>query len=133
MTTREILYTPFMNRVASAVATDTSPTEPASVPTSRRSLAQAVDDWNALRGRAEHVVAEANAMLPASMPRVGLADEVGGLAFTIRYATLSAQVSLVRSGAVAWLELERSWLDHGGVEPAEPSVMEDLVLKLIET
>lgn len=132
MTSREILYTPFMNRVASAVRTRTVLDEPDLVPSSRRSLARAVDDWHALRGRAEHVVAEANAMLPPSMPRVGLCDEVGGLAFMILHGNLVVRVSLARSGVEGWVELERSWAAEDAVEPGEPSVMEDLVLRLID-
>lgn len=132
MSSREVLYTPFMNRVASAVQTGTVPAEPELVSSSRRSLARAVDDWNALRGRAEHVVAEANAMLPPSMPRVGLCDEVGELAFTLLHGNLLVRVGLARSGAEGWVELERSWAAEDGVEPGEPSVMEDLVLRLIE-
>jgi hypothetical protein len=132
MSSREVLYTPFMNRVAFAMQTGTVPAEPELVSNSRRSLARAVDDWNALRGRAEHVVAEANAMLPASMPAVALCDEVGELAFTVLYGNLVLRVSLARSGAEGWVELERSWAAEDGVEPGEPSVMEDLVLRLIE-
>ena len=132
MSSREVLYTPFMNRVAFALQTGTVPAEPELVSSSPRSLARAVDDWNALRGRAEHVVAEANAMLPASMPPVALCDEVGELAFTVLHGNLVVRVSLARSGAEGWVELERSWAAEDGVEPGEPSVMEDLVLRLIE-
>ena len=132
MSSREVLYTPFMNRVAFAVQTGTVAAEPELVSSNRRSLARAVDDWNALRGRAEQVVAEANAMLPASMPRVALCDEVGELAFTVLHGNLVVRVNLARSGAEGWVELERSWAAGDGVEPGEPSVMEDLVLRLIE-
>ena len=132
MSRREVLYTPFMNRVAFAVQTGTVAAEPELVSSNRRSLARAVDDWNALRGRAEQVVAEANAMLPASMPRVALCDEVGELAFTVLHGNLVVRVNLARSGAEGWVELERSWAAGDGVEPGEPSVMEDLVLRLIE-
>ena len=132
MSSLEVLYTPFMNRVAFAVQTGTVAAEPELVSSNRRSLARAVDDWNALRGRAEQVVAEANAMLPASMPRVALCDEVGELAFTVLHGNLVVRVNLARSGAEGWVELERSWAAEDGVEPGEPSVMEDLVLRLIE-
>ena len=129
---REVLYTPFMNRISLAMQTGTVSADPELVSSSRRSLARAVDDWNALRGRAEHVVAEANAMLPASMPPVALCDEVGELAFTVLHGNLVVRVSLARAGAEGWVELERSWAAEDGVEPGEPSVMEDLVLRLIE-
>ncbi|HMC04415.1 MAG TPA: hypothetical protein VKJ83_02970 [Actinomycetota bacterium] len=132
MNSREALYTPFMNRVALAMQTGTVSADPELVASKRRSLARAVDDWHALRGRAEHVVAEANAMLPASMPPVALCDEVGELAFTVLHGNLVVRVSLARSGAEGWVELERSWAAEDGVEPGEPSVMEDLVLRLIE-
>lgn len=129
LNTREVIYTPFMIRVENGMP---GAVEPDLVPSSPRSLAQAVDDWCAMRGRAEHVVAEANSMRGRDLPQVELIDQPGDLRFTVALGGQWATVGLIRSGSEARLDLERSWsVDAGTTELAEPAALEDIVMKLL--
>ena len=128
MSTNEVVYTPFMNRVAAA----DRPRDAEFVPSQPRSLARAVDDWCAMRGMAEYVIAQANSMLPSAVPRVELDDEPYTLAFVVRHGGLWVRLGLLREGGQGRLELERSWVGQSDVEPAEPSVLEEIVLTLLK-
>jgi hypothetical protein len=126
--THDVVYTPFMNRVAAA----DPPRDADLVPSQPRTLARAVDDWCAMRGMAEYVIAQANSMLSASTPRVELDDEPYALAFVIRHGQHWIRLRLVREQDHGRLDLERSWSGQTPeVEPAEPIVLEEIVLTLL--
>jgi hypothetical protein len=125
--TNDVVYTPFMNRIAVADA----PHDVALVPSEPRSLARAVDDWCAMRGMAEYVIAQANSMVPAGISPVELTDEPYALAFVLTHGAQWVRLGLLREGDSARLELERSWSGRTDVEPAEPAVLEEIVITLL--
>lgn len=70
-------------------------------------------------------------MLPGSVERLALIDDVAGLGFLVRCGRAWVRVSLGRDGKQGWLEFQRSWADSTHLEPEDPTVMEDLVIALI--
>jgi hypothetical protein len=130
---RDVVFTPFMLRVRATLdGTDTG-APPRLEPSRPRSRARAVDDWFALRARAEQVVAEANAM-GAGVPVVDLEDEVGTgeLAFVLRVGPRWARLALRLSGREGWVDLRRNADPPGGpMEPADLAVLEDLIIDLL--
>jgi hypothetical protein len=135
---RNVAFTDFMLRVASAM----EGREPAPalrlVPSAPRSRARAVDDWFMLRTRTEQVMAEANAMLNHQAAIFDLEDEfgTGRLAFTISRGELWIRMYLVTMDEVrqGWVVLERSASPSPGrlVEPRDPGVLEDLLIGMLQ-
>jgi hypothetical protein len=133
---RDVVFTPFMLRVRDTVSGTTAEVARLRLAASPvETIAIAVDEWYGLRARAEHVIAEANAMLDPAAPRIELQDEygTGQLAFVLRWGDRWARV-LVAAGSspehTARVELQQP----GGaaeVKPADLSVLEDLIIDLL--
>ncbi len=132
---RDVVFTPFMLRVRDTVSgpaaevgglrLEASPVE---------TIAVAVDEWFGLRARAEHVIAEANAMLEPAAPRIELDDEygTGQLAFVLRWGDRWARVLVAAEpspGHAARVELHQPG-GAAGVKPSDLSVLEDLIIDL---
>jgi hypothetical protein len=133
---RDVVFTPFMLRVRDTVSgtaagagglrLEASPVE---------TIAFAVDEWFGLRARAEHVIAEANAMLDEAAPRIELDDEhgTGQLAFVLRWGNRWARVLVAAEPSpehAARVELHQPG-GAAGVKPADLSVLEDLIIDLL--
>jgi hypothetical protein len=132
---RDVVFTPFMLRVRAALDGENRRTPLRLEPSATRRLAWAVDEWFYLRCRSEQVIAEANAMLNGRAAALDLSDEVGAgrLAFTLRCGDRSSCVWLGETGRQGWVQLERSYQPTRQPEqPANPSVLEDLVIELLE-
>ena len=136
MSERDVVFTPFMLRVrdtvsgtaaeAAGLRLEASPVE---------TIAFAVDEWFGLRARAEHVIAEANAMLDPAAPRIELEDEhgTGQLAFVLRWGDRWARVLVAAEPSpehAARVELQQPG-GAAGVKPADLSVLEDLIIDLL--
>lgn len=138
---RDVVFTPLMLRVREAVRGAAATGSAAVQVSTLHGIAQANDEWVALRCRAEQVVAEANAMLRTGLPRFELVDEFGMgadgqalLAFVVGFGDRSFRLWLTQSGRQAWIELRRSWVDT--VEPLEPvdqAALEDLLVEILVT
>jgi hypothetical protein len=132
---RDVVFTPFMLRVRD-IATRTSDERvtlhfEASHATT---IAVAVDEWFGLRARAEHVIAEANAMLEQDGDRIQLDDEcgTGELAFVLRSSRRSYRFAVHVDAAArrARLAVENSAL-RGGLKPVDLAFLEDLAASLL--
>jgi hypothetical protein len=130
----------FMERVQRFVEGDEAPRPLRTIVRAPRSLADATDEWVALRATAEQVVSEANAVAPAGWEPVRLEDEparpaaTGSLAlgFTLRGAGGEVHVTMRSEGGLAWVGCEGSLAGlDGSTELAEPDVLEDVVLALL--
>ncbi|MGH8916979.1 MAG: hypothetical protein ACRD0H_01320, partial [Actinomycetes bacterium] len=79
MSERDVVFTPFMLRVRDAVSGAAAPAAGGlrMHESPVQTVAVAVDEWFGLRARAEHQIAEANAMLDPAAPRIELHDEYG--------------------------------------------------------
>jgi hypothetical protein len=137
---RDVVFTPLMLRVREAVRGAATTGSAAVQVSSLHGIAQANDEWVALRCRAEQVVAEANAMLTASTgPRFELVDEFGMgpdgqavLAFVVGYGDRTFRLWLTQSGRQAWIELLRSWVDTAEpLEPVDQAALEDLLVEIL--
>jgi hypothetical protein len=132
---REVVFTPFMLRVRNAVSgvADEHPTLHFEV-SSPTSIAMAVDEWFGLRARAEHVIAEANAMLDPAVERIALEDEygTGRLAFVLRWNNRSYRMLVHEDPAVrrAQVEVEGS-TGEDTVKPVDQAFLEDLAVSLV--
>jgi|1186.fasta_scaffold19256_2 hypothetical protein len=130
---RDVVFTPFMLRVRDALSGAAH--EPvvlhyeASHPTS---IAVAVDEWFGLRARAEHVIAEANAMLEAHAQRIALEDEygTGRLAFVLRWHDRAWRILVHDDAAVHRARVEVEGRD-GAVKPVDQAFLEDLAVSLL--
>lgn len=133
-----------MNRVAavlerSSTAADEAADSGLRLSLSRsRSLGRATDRFNAMRGRAEQAMSEANAVIRGrgGAQYVELEDEpaVPWLTFTLRYGSGTARLSMRPAGREGWLELSGGPLPTGSDAPVEPEdldVMEDLIVALL--
>jgi hypothetical protein len=132
---RDVAFTPFMLRVRAVLDGADDRSELRLRSSELQPTANANDEWVYLRARSEQVLAEANAMLRGRAAVVDLEDEVGTgeLAFWLRGSGRCVRISMGQAGRKAWVELERSYADSAGpVAPAEPDVLEDLVIELIE-
>ena len=132
---RDVVFTPFMLRVRAALDGTT-------VPRDRRfraersetcAIAVAVDEWVGLRAYAEHMVAEANAMLGPDAERIELRDEYGTgvLAFELAWAGHRYRL-FVRQEDEHSGRLETGD-DHNGIaqRPSGTSAIDDLVIDLV--
>jgi hypothetical protein len=133
---RDVVFTPFMLRVRDRVSGTAAEAGRLRVEASPvETIAFAVDEWFGLRARAEHVIAEANAMLDPAAPRIELDDEhgTGQLAFVLRWGDRWARV-LVAAGPspehAARVELQQPG-GAAGVKPSDLSVVEDLIIDLL--
>jgi hypothetical protein len=133
---RDVVFTPFMLRVRETVSGAVTEGGALRLETSRaETIAVAVDEWFGLRARAEHVIAEANAMLGPAAPRIELHDEygTGHLAFVIRRGPRWARFAVAADEPtehMARVELQ----EPGGlakVKPADLAVLEDLIVDLL--
>lgn len=137
---RDVVFTPFMLRVRAAVEGELGESTVLHVePSTPDSIAVAVDEWFMLRARAEHVIAEANAMLAEDVERIGLEDEygTGDLAFTISWRDRSVRLS-VHSDTLHTGHLqtrEQGWARHSrysaDTKPADQQFLEDLAVALV--
>ncbi|MCC3313778.1 hypothetical protein [Nocardia africana] len=132
---RDVVFTPFMLRIRAVLDSGT-------LPEGRRfraersetcAIAVAVDEWVGLRAYAEHMVAEANAMLGPGVERIELRDEYGTgvLAFELGWAGRRYRL-FVRQEDRHSGRLETGD-DHNGVpqRPSGASGIDDLVIDLI--
>jgi hypothetical protein len=132
---RDVVFTPFMLRVRTAVsgAGDEHLTLHYEV-SSPTSIAVAVDEWFGLRARAEHVIAEANAMLDPGVERIALEDEygTGRLAFVLRWNDRSYRMLVHEDPAVrrARVEVEGSAVQET-LKPVDQAFLEDLAVSLV--
>jgi hypothetical protein len=138
----------FMERVQRLVDGDEQPNPLRTVVRAPRSLADATDEWVALRAMAEQIVSEANAVLPVGWEHLRLDDEAGrwagspasaaadpgalSLGFALHGPGGEVRVSMRSEGGLAWVGCDGSLagLDDGS-ELAEPEVLEDVVLLLL--
>jgi hypothetical protein len=136
MSERDVVFTPFMLRVREALSgTAAGAGELRLEASPEQTIAIAVDEWFGLRARAEHMIAEANAMLAPAAPRIELHDEygTGDLAFVIRWGARWARLVVAAEpppGHAAHVELQ----EPGGparVKPADLAVVEDLIVDLL--
>jgi len=136
MSERDVVFTPFMLRVRDAIRGAAAPAAGLRLEGSpAETIAVAVDEWFGLRARAEHVIAEANAMLDPAAPRIELQDEygTGHLAFDIRWGTRWARLVVTAEtppGHAAHVELQQPG-GAAGVKPADLAVLEDLIVDLL--
>lgn len=135
MSERDVVFTPFMLRVRDAVSgTLAEPAELRFEPSPACTIALAVDEWFSLRARAEHVIAEANAMLDPGAERIELRDEFGTgvLAFELSWRDrwLRLLVYGEERAHQARVEMDRA----GGAQPVKPvdlEVLEDLLIDML--
>ena len=136
MSERDVVFTPFMLRVRDAVSGPPAHAGAARIePSPVQTIAVAVDEWFGLRARAEHQIAEANAMLDPAAPRIELEDEhgTGQLAFVLRWGDRWARVLVAAEPSpehAARVELQQPG-GAAGVKPADLSVLEDLIIDLL--
>lgn len=129
--------TPFMLRVVDLLESDVLDVElpvPTTVPSHVEPVNVATDRQAALRGLAEQLVCEANAVLGDDGDQMSLTDEVtdGQLAFTVGYRGRSARIG-TRFGqgqAQTWLVADGLTPD-GSQELAGPEALPDLLVLLL--
>lgn len=132
---RDVAFTPFMLRVREAAAgSQAESTELRFEPSSTCSIAVAVAEWFELRAYAEHMIAEANAMLGADAERIALRDEYGTgvLAFELSCegqnfrlfvdADAPHHIARIKVGDERWARPEK---------PVERTVLDDLVVNML--
>jgi hypothetical protein len=131
---RDVVFTPFMLRVRAVLEGEDRHVPLRLKPSARQRVAWAADEWFYLRCRSEQVIAEANAMLSGQAAPLDLIDEAGTgrLAFTLSWQDRTSCLSLGQEGRQAWVELERSYAPAGPAKPEDPSVLEDLVIELLQ-
>lgn len=132
---RDVVFTPFMLRVRDAVnGTSTEPTTLRFEPSGVCSIAVAVDEWFGLRAYAEHVIAEANAMLDADTERITLQDEYGTgvLAFALgwRGRRFRLLVHADTPGHTGRLEVGDD-LDARPEKPVEQRALDDVIIDML--
>ena len=137
MSERDVVFTPFMLRVREALAGSRDETVVLHCQTSRlTSIAIAVDEWFMLRARAEHVMAEANAMLDPDLARIQLDDEygTGELAFVLRWSSRSWRIVIHENVAnrTARVELEGATQTAHPLKPVDQAFLEDLIISLLD-
>lgn len=135
MSERDVVFTPFMLRVRETLTGASDECVTLHYETSRpTNIAVAVDEWFSLRVRAEHVIAEANAMLNPGADRIQLEDEfgTGQLAFVLRLRKRSCRVLVHEDPAahLARVEVQDS-TRHGAIKPADQTFLEDLAVSLL--
>jgi len=132
---RDVVFTPFMLRVRDTLeSSGAAPTELRMKLSGSRSIAVAVDEWVELRTYAEHMIAEANAMLGPDDERIALCDECGDgvLAFELRRRAQRFRV-FVNPDASG----HRGQVEVGDdpqlspEEPAERTVLDDLIVNMM--
>ncbi len=136
---RDVVFTPFMLRMRDALTGESGSSVLHFEPSRPTSIAVAVDEWFGLRARAEHVVAEANAMLHDSAERIELDDEfgTGHLGFSLRWRDrkVSFGVSIDSPHLAHVTSDEPAWADHddpdGDVKPTDQGFLEDLAVSLV--
>jgi hypothetical protein len=137
MSQRDVVFTPFMLRVRETMSGTTDEDVTLHYETSRpTSIAVAVDEWFMLRARAEHVIAEANAMLDPGVERIALDDEygTGRLAFVLRWSNRSYRLLVhedvgARTGQV---EMDGPTRVTDLVKPVDHAFLEDLAVALLD-
>lgn len=132
---RDVVFTPFMLRVRDAVSgTSTEPAELRFEPSGTCSIAVAVDEWFGLRAYAEHMVAEANAMLDTDTERIALCDEYGTgvLAFELgwRGRKFRLLVHADAPGHTGRLEVGDD-LDAQPEKPVEQRALDDVIIDML--
>ena len=136
MSERDVVFTPFMLRVRDAVSGTPAHAGAARIePSPVQTIAVAVDEWFGLRARAEHQIAEANAMLDPAAPRIELQDEygTGQLAFDIVWGERWARLVVAAEappGHAARVELHQPG-GAAAVKPADLAVLDDLIVDLL--
>ncbi len=128
----------FMERVQRLVDGEEHPGPLRTVVRAPRSLADATDEWVALRAMAEQIVSEANAVVPVGWEHLHLDDEPAsggaalGLGFALHGPGGAVRITMRSEEGLAWVGCEGSLpgLD-AGCELAEPEVLEDVVLVLL--
>lgn len=131
---RDVVFTPFMLRVREAAAARAASTALRFVPSTSCSIAVAVAEWFELRAYAEHMIAEANAMLAADTERIALRDEYGTgvLAFELSWKSQNFRLfvdadapnhtACITVGDGSWAIREK---------PTECTVLDDLVVNML--
>lgn len=129
--------TPFMIRVAELLESDpddvTLPV-PATIPSRSALVSVGTDHQAALRGFAEQLVSEANAVLGDEGDRMSLVDEVfdGRLTFTVGYRGREARIGTDFAGGRAQTWVVADGLPHD--EPLDltgPESLPDLLIMLL--
>lgn len=136
---RDVVFTPFMLRMRDALTGDGGHSVLHFEPSRPTSVAFAIDEWFGLRARAEHVIAEANAMLHDSAERIELEDEfgTGHLGFSVRWRDREVRigVSMDAPHRAHVTSDEPGWVDHddpdGDVKPTDQDFLEDLAVSLV--
>jgi hypothetical protein len=132
---RDVVFTPFMLRVRSVTEGRNGHPVVAVTASEERPMARVVDDWFNLRIRAEHVIAEANAMIDGRTPLFDIVDEAGTgrLAFTLRRLDRWATFHIDERDRRARLVMERPEEAPGAgpVEPVDRDVLEELVIDML--
>jgi hypothetical protein len=132
---RDVVFTPFMLRVRETLNGASGECVTLHYEASRPArIAVAVDEWFSLRARAEHVIAEANAMLDPGSDRIRLEDEfgTGQLAFVLGWRERSCRVLVHQDLAahLARVEVQDS-TRHRALKPVDQTFLEDLALSLL--
>ncbi|MDG5486702.1 hypothetical protein [Mycolicibacterium gadium] len=131
---RDVVFTPFMLHVREALTNaGTAAVDLQLLPSDVVGIAVAVDEWFGLRARAEHVLCEANGMLPAEMERIALEDEygTGELAFVIRWRGQATRLLVHSSEPHTGQLLTASRGAAQPVKPADQGFLEDLVIEMV--
>lgn len=132
---RDVVFTPFMLRVREATAgSQTEPTVLRFEPSGNCSIAVAVNEWFELRAYAEHMIAEANAMLDPNIEPIALRDECGTgvLAFELGWQTYNFRlfVHADAPGHTGRVEIGNDPQDRAE-KPAARTVLDDLVINML--
>jgi hypothetical protein len=129
---RDVVFTPFMLRVRATLAGEDTAVPLRLRPSTERGIAAATWEWFEYRGRAEQVIAEANAMVTGDSP-FDLVDEIGTgrLSFVVRLGGDWARFFIGRQGKTAWIEIERPEPAAAPVEPGDLGVLEDLLVEFL--
>jgi hypothetical protein len=131
---RDVVFTPFMLHVREALTNPgTAAVDLQLLPSDVVGIAVAVDEWFGLRARAEHVLCEANGMLPAEMERIALEDEygTGQLAFVIRWHGRATRLLVHSTEPHTGQLLTAGRGAARPVKPADQGFLEDLVIEMV--
>lgn len=133
---RDVVFTPFMLRVRDALVGESPPTTLHVEPSRPQAIAVAVNEWFELRARAEHVIAEANAMLAEGAERIELEDEFGTdhLSFVLRWRDRALRIGVDQGGdrhSGQVITEESSFGVDRDVKPMDNDFLEDIAVALL--
>ncbi len=133
----DVLLTPFMVRVREATTGGDGSATLVFRHSRPEKIAVAVDEWFNMRIRAEHIIAEANAMLKPDGDHIVLEDEhgTGHLSFTLRwrdrFVTVGVDQEDMHSGQIVTDSPTLRPEEDDQVSPADDHFMEELAISLI--